>query len=131
MMNRKMVATLLICLPLVGPGIATSAEQTQLVSMKVINSKGYPAKLKDGTEVRIVGLKNQKEPEKECSVDIGSLRGVTANNWSKAGKGATATIKLQAKVGPKGHPYCSGSGEGCVMTVEVPDAAMLRERINR
>jgi hypothetical protein len=130
MMKRRIFSTLLICLPLIAPGSAFSAEKTKLVSMKVINSKGYPAKLKGGIDVRIVDLRNLKAPEKECSLDVKSLQGLNVKNFARVGKSATATINLQAKVGSKGHPYCSGEGSGCVMTIEVPDAQVL-ERMSR
>jgi len=131
MMKRKLLSILLISLPLIAPVGVVSADTGKLVSMKVINSKGYPARLKDGTKVRVVSLKNTKMPKKECFLDIASLRSMNIDKWELAGEGATAEMNLQAKVGSQGHPYCAGQGTGCVMTVEVPDAAAVQEKLSR
>ena len=133
MMKQKLISILVLSLTLFAPLSAINADtgKLKLVSMKVINSKGHPATLKDGTKVRVVHLKNTKTPKKECFLDVASLRTININKWEPAGKGATAQMNLQAKIGSQGHPYCAGQGTGCVMTVEVPDAAAVQDSLSR
>lgn len=130
MMKRRMFTSLLVCLPLLAPGVSISAEKPKLVSMKVIKSKGAVVKLKDGTKVKIVDIKNLKMPEKECSLDLNSVRHLSIDQFKRGELAATAEMNLQAKIGSQGHPYCAGQGSGCVMTVEVPDAKIL-EKLSR
>jgi hypothetical protein len=116
--NRNMMSMLTISC-LLAMSLQVQAGE-KLIPQKQINSKGYTAKVK-GKPYLITKIKNNKTPSKQCSLDVSNLKFLSTMKMPR--EGATAEISLQAKVGPKGHPYCSGKGEGCTMTVEIPDAA--------
>jgi len=104
----------------------TNAKE-RLVSQKVINSTGLKIIVK-GKPYIVTNIVNKKEPNKDCKLDVSSLHFLSLKDMPQK-KGVTATITLQAKVGKKGHPYCSGKGEGCVMTIEVPDAKEPQQKL--
>lgn len=99
----------------------------KLVSQRVINSKGLKIKVKGKTFI-VTKIINKKSPNKACSLSVRGLRFLSLNDMPM--KGATAEMNLQAKIGSKGHPYCSGQGTGCVITIEVPDAEPASKLLN-
>ena len=129
MKSRNLFFLLALSSSLFAPGLVMSAEKAELVSMEMINSKGYSATLSDGLKVRVVKIQNREAPQKQCRLDVSSLKRMTADKWARAGHGAVAQLSLKARSDSEGV-YCAGKGSGCLITVEIPDAKAVADRLS-
>jgi len=97
----------------------------RFVSQKVINSKGLKIMVK-GKPFIITKIINKKNPKKLCRLDVNSLSFLSLKLMPK--KGFTTQISLQAKSDSKGV-FCAGKGDGCLITVELPDPPVESQKL--
>lgn len=126
---KKIITTLLSViatfsvLSLIGCDGNTSIRNgVEMATSEQINSSGgYKFSVPDLGDFRITSAISSDKPSYKCSVDVDYLKGAL-KDLQKGALGVETTISLKAHFDDKtGVFVCSGSGESCKVTINVPD----------